>query len=184
MPAGHCDGNRPTLGRIEPDQVSDDLRELAYPGPAPARAAHPRPARPGRRRLRRRAGPTVVVVGAPPNKGAQGAGQVEVEALAMVGSDEVERVALSEQVGAVAGDPVSECPHGDPFASERNPTTTRLNGVRIAGSLRRHRDQNAGRGYGEGLQRSAFGSDVPATRRWPDTSIRLRSDAHGAHAAA
>jgi hypothetical protein len=24
VPAGHCDGNRPTLGRIEPDQVSDD----------------------------------------------------------------------------------------------------------------------------------------------------------------
>jgi hypothetical protein len=46
---------------------------------------------------------------------------VEVQALAMVGPDEVEGVALSEHVGAVAGDPVRGRPHRDPLAAEREP---------------------------------------------------------------
>jgi hypothetical protein len=66
--------------------------------------------------------PPVVVARAPAEQGAsQGTARVKVEALAMVGPDEVEGVALSEQVGAVAGNPVRRRPHGDPFASQWEP---------------------------------------------------------------
>ncbi len=51
--------------------------------------------------------------------GGHGAGRVQVQARPVVGPDEVEGVALAEQVGAVAGDPVGGRPHGDPLAPQR-----------------------------------------------------------------
>ena len=51
--------------------------------------------------------------------------------------------ALSEQVGAVAGDPVRGRSSGDPLAPKRDSTTTGLDGVRIATSWGSVRDQDA-----------------------------------------
>lgn len=95
-------------GRIEGDRVLQGERDLAQQVDLGA-LGHPAH---GRHDLAVEGGsdglaPPVVVAGAPAEQqGAQGAGWAQVQALAMVGPDEVEGVALSQKVGAVAGDPV------------------------------------------------------------------------------
>jgi hypothetical protein len=79
-------------------------RARAPPGAGPARAPGPPPPRPAVEGCMDGLAPAVVVAGAPAEQGGtQGAGRVEVQALALVGPDEVEGVALAELVGAVAG---------------------------------------------------------------------------------
>ena len=63
--------------------------------------------------------PPVVVASAPAEQGPRRALPGCRRSPAVVGPDEVEGVALSEHVGAMAGNPVCGRPHGDPLASQR-----------------------------------------------------------------
>jgi hypothetical protein len=102
-----------------------------------------------------------------------GAGRLEVEALAMVGPDEVEGRTLAEQLGAVAGDLVRGVCTATPSPRSGNPTTTGVDALRIAASWTSLGDQDAGEKLASGeLRVTRFPGNPPGARQ-DDAAVPL-----------
>jgi hypothetical protein len=110
-----------SAGRIEPDRGRQGVGQLAHhvDSRALGHPVHGRDDDTVEGCVDGLAPPVVVASALTEQRASQGAARVKAQAPAVVGPDEVEGVALSEHVGAVAGNPVCGRPHGDPLASQR-----------------------------------------------------------------
>jgi hypothetical protein len=171
--------------------ASPRARPRAPGGPARAPAPRPRPPPPGRRRRHRRPGLSRSSrVCARRAGGCAGCRPGGGGGPWMVGPDEVERVALAEQLGAVARGLVRGSSHRDPLAPERKrpPEWTPCPSPPPEGASATRMPE---RSYRAVIFRSRVSRDQPGARRDDPprrspiaagctTSIRLRSDACGA----